>query len=107
NADDVEQYLLGILSDERGLEFLTVLIDGVARPEDVDVAAKNLRALAKNLPRRLRWQHRLVLQLGARASRFLPRPVVTIARRVIRRMVRHLIIDASPRKLRRSIAHIK
>src|SRR5690606_3669182 len=106
-GDSFEDYLHSLLSDENGVEFLGTLIDGVARPEDPHVIAKNLRAAVERLPRNLRWQHRMILRAGSKASWIFPKLVSSIARRGIRRMVRHLVIDASPRRLSRSIRHIQ
>src|SRR5689334_19285497 len=41
------------------------------------------------------------------AARLLPWPIVPIARAVLRRMVAHLVIDATPKRLDRSLARLR
>ncbi|MEY4477220.1 MAG: Bifunctional protein putA [Actinomycetota bacterium] len=91
--------LAGVLRDPNGLAFTVGFVDGVVRPESLRVAARNLRALTRIIPKFLPGTLRALIALGGFASRYLPGIVVPVARRVLRGMVRHLIIDASPAKL--------
>jgi RHH-type proline utilization regulon transcriptional repressor/proline dehydrogenase/delta 1-pyrroline-5-carboxylate dehydrogenase len=99
--------LAGVLKDTNGLPFTVGFVDGVVRPEDLRVAAKNLKALASLTPRFLPWHLRTAIRLGAAFAPILPGIVVPIARTVLRRMVGHLIIDATDRKLGKAIGRIR
>lgn len=99
--------LAGMLRDPNGLAFTTGFIDGVIRPEDTRVAARNLRALEPLVPRFLPLPLRAVTRLGARLAPVAPDVVVPIARRVLRRMVGHLVIDATGAKLGDALKRIR
>ncbi|MCO8275897.1 bifunctional proline dehydrogenase/L-glutamate gamma-semialdehyde dehydrogenase [Actinoplanes sp. TRM 88003] len=99
--------LAGVLRDPKGLAFAVGFVDGVVRPEDVRVSARALNALAPDVPRFLPAPLRGAVRLGGALAPVLPGVVVPIARRVLRRMVGHLIVDASDAKLGRAIARIK
>ena len=47
--------LAGVLKDPNGLAFTVGFVDGVVRPEDLSVAARNLKALAPKVPAFLPW----------------------------------------------------
>lgn len=106
-ADASAARLAGVLKDPHGLEFTVGFVDGVIRPEDLDVAAANLKALAPKVPAFLPWYMRKAVALGGALAPVVPGVVVPVARRVLREMVGHLIIDASDAKLGKSIAKIK
>ena len=91
--------LAGLLSDPKGLKFAVGFIDGVVRPEDMRVAARNLYRLRADIPRFLPAYQRLLLKVGALAGLFLPLLVVPLARIILRKLVSHLVIDASESKL--------
>ncbi|WP_225873762.1 proline dehydrogenase family protein [Zafaria cholistanensis] len=99
--------LAGVLKDPNGLDFTVGFVDGVVRPEDLSVAARNLRALAPKVPSFLPWYMRSAVALGGALAPVLPGVVVPVARRVLREMVGHLIVDATDAKLGRSIAKIR
>ncbi|WP_052060162.1 bifunctional proline dehydrogenase/L-glutamate gamma-semialdehyde dehydrogenase [Rhodococcoides fascians] len=100
--------LAGLLRDERGLEFAVGFIDGVVRPEDVRVAARNWAHLTDgDLPQFLGVHLRVALRLGNVAARVAPALVVPIAKKALRAMVGHLVLDASPRALSRGLARIR
>ena len=99
--------LAGLLRDPKGLAFAVGFVDGVVRPEDVRVSARALHALAPDVPRFLPAPLRGAVRLGGVLAPVLPGVVVPIARRVLRRMVGHLIVDAGDAKLGRAIAKIK
>ncbi|MET0418934.1 MAG: 1-pyrroline-5-carboxylate dehydrogenase, partial [Actinoplanes sp.] len=99
--------LAGVLRDPDGLRFTVGFVDGVVRPEDVRVSARALAELAPNVPRFLPAPLRAAVRVGGKVAPILPGVVVPIARRVLRRMVGHLIVDASDAKLGRAIRKIK
>ncbi|MBV0893906.1 bifunctional proline dehydrogenase/L-glutamate gamma-semialdehyde dehydrogenase [Microbacterium sp. NC79] len=101
------QRLAGVLKDPHGLDFTVGFVDGVVRPEDLHVAARNLRRLAPQVPSFLPWPLRAAVRLGGVTAPILPSVVVPIARTVLRKMVGHLIVDATDAKLGAAIAHIK
>ncbi|MGJ9412517.1 bifunctional proline dehydrogenase/L-glutamate gamma-semialdehyde dehydrogenase [Aeromicrobium sp. CF4.19] len=99
--------LAKLLKDPAGLEFTIGFVDRVVRPDDAKVAALNLRRLAKSTPRFLPWFQRLLIKTGAVFSVLFPALVVGTARWTLRRMVGHLIADARPEKLGRTIAKLR
>lgn len=101
------EQLASVLRDNNGLEFTVGFVDGVVRPENLKVAAKNLRSLRKIVPSFLPATMRAAFSLGAAFAPILPAVVVPIARKVLRTMVGHLIIDASEAKLGKSLERIK
>ncbi|MEY3561472.1 MAG: hypothetical protein RL068_624 [Actinomycetota bacterium] len=99
--------LAGLLQDPNGLEFAVGFVDGVIRPEDIHVAAKNLYQLRRITPKFLPLGLRLLIGLGANLAPMFPFVVVPIARRVLRQMVSHLVIDASMGKLGPALRRIR
>ncbi len=106
-VDASAQQLAGVLRDPNGLEFTVGFVDGVVRPDDLGVAARNLSAVAPKVPDFLPWYMRGAVRLGGIMAPLLPGVVVPIARGVLRRMVGHLIIDASDSRLGGAIAKIR
>jgi RHH-type proline utilization regulon transcriptional repressor/proline dehydrogenase/delta 1-pyrroline-5-carboxylate dehydrogenase len=106
-VDASAEQLAGVLKDPNGLEFTVGFVDGVVRPEDVHVAARNLAALAPKVPAFLPWHMRSAVRLGGTMAPVLPQVVIPIARRVLREMVGHLIVDATDAKLGPAIAKIR
>ncbi|MFV0373440.1 proline dehydrogenase family protein [Microbacterium sp.] len=106
-VDDAARTLAGVLSDPDGLRFAVGFVDGVVRPEDVRVAARNLRELTDVIPAFLPAPLRGVIRLGAWAGRFAPWIVVPAARVVLRRMVQHLLVDARPRGLDQRLRRLR
>ncbi|WP_336652241.1 MULTISPECIES: bifunctional proline dehydrogenase/L-glutamate gamma-semialdehyde dehydrogenase [unclassified Leucobacter] len=99
--------LAGVLRDPNGLDFTVGFVDGVVRPEDLGAAAKKLHELTPLAPSFLPTPLRAAIGLGGALAKPLPGVVVPIARRVLRQMVSHLIIDASDAKLGSAISKIK
>lgn len=99
--------LADVLRDPHGLEFTVGFVDRVIRPEDHRVAAANLRALACNAPGFLPMHQRLLIKLGALVSVIAPGLVIPVARNLLRRMVGHLLVDATDARLGQSIARIR
>ncbi|MGN7149391.1 bifunctional proline dehydrogenase/L-glutamate gamma-semialdehyde dehydrogenase [Arthrobacter sp. SAFR-179] len=106
-VDASAQQLAGVLKDPNGLEFTVGFVDGVVRPEDLDVAARNLAALAPKVPAFLPWYMRSAVALGGTMAPVLPQVVIPVARKVLREMVGHLIVDATDAKLGPAIAKIR
>jgi RHH-type proline utilization regulon transcriptional repressor/proline dehydrogenase/delta 1-pyrroline-5-carboxylate dehydrogenase len=106
-ADPAAARLAGVLRDPKGLAFTVGFVDGVVRPEDLRAAAHRLAALAPDVPGFLPLPLRLAVRLGGLLAPVLPWLVVPIARLALRRMVDHLVIDATPSRLGRAIARIR
>ncbi|WP_461188190.1 proline dehydrogenase family protein [Arthrobacter sp. Z4-13] len=106
-VDASAQQLAGVLKDPNGLDFTVGFVDGVVRPEDLNVAARNLAALAPKVPAFLPWYMRRAVQLGGTMAPVMPQVVIPIARKVLREMVGHLIVDATEAKLGPAIAKIR
>ncbi len=106
-TDTAAKRLAGVISDPHGLDFTVGFVDGVIRPEDRAVAARNLRALVPLTPAFLPAPLRALIRLGGALAPVLPGVVVPLSRRVLRGMVRHLIVDASDAKLGAAIRRIK
>ena len=101
------QRLAGVLKDPQGLDFTVGFVDGVIRPEDLTVAARNLAALAPRVPAFLPVYLRVAVRLGGVFAPLLPGIVVPIARRVLRGMVGHLIVDATPKRFGAAIGSLR
>ena len=106
-VDGSAKQLAGVLADPAGLDFAVGFVDGVVRPEDLAVAARKLRQIAPDAPGFLPAALRGLVRLGGGMAPVLPNVVVPIARRVLRNMVGHLIVDATDSKLGPAIAGIK
>ncbi|MHA0288537.1 bifunctional proline dehydrogenase/L-glutamate gamma-semialdehyde dehydrogenase [Mycobacterium sp. C3-094] len=99
--------LADVLRDPAGLDFTVGFVDRVIRPDDHRVAAANLRELARTAPGFLPWHLRRLISLGATLSLVIPGLVIPIARKALRGMVGHLLVDATDRRLGPSIARIR
>lgn len=104
-VDPAGARLAGLLHDPNGLKFTVRFIDEVVRPEDHSAAAQKLRELAPMAPRFL-GPLRPLIRVGAVVSHIAPGLVVPIARRALRTMVSHLIIDATDAKLGAAIERV-
>ncbi|MCU1513484.1 MAG: aldehyde dehydrogenase family protein [Microbacteriaceae bacterium] len=104
--DRSAERLAGLLKDPRGLAFTIGFVDGVVRPEDLRVAGRNLERLSRSVPRFLPRYLRVLIQLAGGFAPIFPWPIVPLARRVLRGMVGHLILDARPKSLDKSIARL-
>lgn len=92
----VTERLAGVVGDEEGVRFAMSFVDRVVRPQDDRVAAEQLAALVAghSLPDFLSGFDKLLLQAGAQVGKVLPRVVMPLARRRMRSLVGHLIVDA-------------
>jgi RHH-type proline utilization regulon transcriptional repressor/proline dehydrogenase/delta 1-pyrroline-5-carboxylate dehydrogenase len=107
DVDPAAQRLAGVLQDPNGLPFTLGFVDGVMRPESLSAAASNLHRVAPLVPDFLPWYLRSAVRIGGQVAPVLPSPVVPIARRVLREMVGHLIVDARPEKLGPALEKIR
>ncbi|GAA1465987.1 proline dehydrogenase [Microbacterium thalassium] len=107
DVDPAAERLAGVLKDPNGLPFTLGFVDGVMRPESVVAAASRLNHVAPIVPGFLPWYLRGAVRVGGAVAPIAPMPVVPIARRVLREMVGHLIVDARPEKLGPAIASIR
>lgn len=107
DVDPAAERLAGVLKDPNGLPFTIGFVDGVMRPESLSAAAANLQRVAPLVPGFLPWYLRAAVRTGGAMAPVLPTPVVPIARRVLREMVGHLVVDARPDKLGPALAKIR
>ncbi len=107
SPDRAGRQLAGVLRDPHGLDFTVRFVDGVIRPEDPLVAARNLAELSRNVPSFLPRPLRLALRAGGALGPEFPNLVVPAARRALRAMVGHLLVDASDEHLGRALAAIR
>ncbi|WP_324013843.1 bifunctional proline dehydrogenase/L-glutamate gamma-semialdehyde dehydrogenase [Microbacterium sp. JZ37] len=106
-VDAAAKNLAGVLRDPNGLAFTVGFVDGVVRPEDTRVAARCLAGLVPLIPRFLPAPLRGLIRLGGALAPVLPSVVVPASRAVLRRMVRHLIVDARDEKLGSTLARLR
>ena len=88
----------GIIDDPIGVGFTMRFVDRVARHRSNTLAADQLARLVADgdLPGFLGRVDRLLLRLGARLAPVLPQLVMPLARRRLRGLVGHLVVDATP-----------
>ncbi|MFT4136422.1 proline dehydrogenase family protein [Microbacterium sp.] len=106
-VEPAAQRLAEVLKDPHGLDFTVGFVDGVMRPEDLDVAGRTLADLAAITPQFLPLYLRSAIGVGGFMAPKVPAVVVPIARRVLRAMVGHLVLDATPAKLGPAIAKLR
>ncbi|GEK85900.1 proline dehydrogenase family protein [Microbacterium aerolatum] len=106
-VDPAAERLADVLQDENGLPFTLGFVDGVMRPESLSAAAAQLQRIAPIVPDFLPWYLRGAVRVGGGIAPVLPSPVVPIARRVLREMVGHLVVDARPAKLGAAIEKLR
>ncbi|GAA1393764.1 bifunctional proline dehydrogenase/L-glutamate gamma-semialdehyde dehydrogenase [Luteococcus peritonei] len=97
--------LAALLGDAAGLDLAVRFVDRVARPEDVKVAARELsRISAADASGFLGKVDRGLLGAGAVAARVSPQVVVPVARKRLRQLVGHLVVDAQDPALGKHLA---
>ena len=86
-----------IIDDPVGVGFTMRFVDRVARHRSDALAAEQLVDLVGDgeLPGFLGWVDRLLLRVGARLAPVLPRVVMPLARRRLRQLVGHMVVDAA------------
>jgi RHH-type transcriptional regulator, proline utilization regulon repressor / proline dehydrogenase / delta 1-pyrroline-5-carboxylate dehydrogenase len=94
-----------LLADEAGLDFATGFVDRVTRAESDRVAAAALQRIVASggAVAFLGPIDRLLLRVGAALAPVLPWIVVPLARRRLRQLVGHMVLDATPRDLARQL----
>ena len=107
DVDPAAARLAGVLRDPNGLPFTLGFVDGVMRPESLTAAASQLQRIAPLVPDFLPWYLRGAVRAGGVLAPVLPLPTVPLARRALREMVGHLIVDARPEKLGPAIARLR
>ena len=91
-----------LLADDDGLDFATGFVDRVMRAESNAVAANALRRVVDASDEGavfLGRIDRLLLGAGASLAPVIPSIVVPLARRRLRQLVGHMVLDATPRDL--------
>lgn len=101
------QRLAGVLKDPKGPAFALGFVDRVARPEDLSVAAQNFRELSKDIPAFLSPTLSSLIRVGGFFAPLFPSIVVPLARCALKALIGHLIIDASEKKLPRSLKRLR
>ena len=98
--------LARVVSDRQGAAFAMRFVDRVVRPENQAVSTRQLASLVgeSELPSFLSALDRLMLRLGARIGPRFPRLVMPLARRRMRALVGHLVVDSEPERL---AAHLR
>jgi len=113
-ADDVTrperrtaEQLGTLLADDEGLDFATGFVDRVMRAESDAVAALALRRVVGASDDGAEFLGRIdrtLLGVGAVLAPLIPRVVVPLARRRLRQLVGHMVLDATPRDLAPQLA---
>ncbi|GAB3632850.1 proline dehydrogenase family protein [Microbacterium shaanxiense] len=106
-VDPAASRLADLLQDKNGLPFTLGFVDGVMRPESLSAAAARLQRIAPMVPDFLPWYLRGAVRIGGGIAPVIPTPTVPIARRVLREMVGHLVVDARPAKLAATIEKLR
>ncbi len=91
-----------LIEDPDGVAFTMGFVDRVARPDSNVVAAQQLSSLvqSKSLPSYLSTIDRFLLRAGAKVGEYLPQIVMPLARRRMRQIVGHMVVDAETKALR-------
>lgn len=103
---EAAEQLHELIEDPDGVAFTMQFVDRVIRPDDHAVAAGQLHELAGNgsaLPQFLSWVDRILLRTGATLAPRLPWIVMPLARRRMRQIVGHLVVDAHDEALERHL----
>jgi RHH-type proline utilization regulon transcriptional repressor/proline dehydrogenase/delta 1-pyrroline-5-carboxylate dehydrogenase len=87
--------LAALVGDPAGLDLAVRFVDRVARPEDARVAGRELATISSATAAGfLGWTDRQLLRIGSHIAPIAPRLVVPLARRRLRQLVGHLVVDA-------------
>ncbi|MCQ9353377.1 bifunctional proline dehydrogenase/L-glutamate gamma-semialdehyde dehydrogenase [Corynebacterium sp. 153RC1] len=111
-AKNTEQ-LAALVRDKDGIAFTMGFVDKVARPEDNKVAAKELANLASPfskhsvLPDFIGLVDKGLVTAGSLAAPVLPGVVMPLARKRMRQMVGHLVLDAEGKALNAKLDEAK
>lgn len=105
--DATAERLADVLREENGLKFALGFIDGVMRPESLTAAAVQLQRIAPLVPDFLPWYLRGAVRIGGGIAPALPAPTVPLARRMLREMLGHLVLDARATRLGGALERIR
>lgn len=98
-----------LVTDPDGVAFAMRFVDRVMRADDARTAAEQLRTLVRShpIPGFVSGLNRWGLQAGAALAPLLPGIVMPLARRRLRAMVGHLVVDARRRPLERHVRRLR
>src|SRR5690625_356543 len=101
------EQLAALVRDPEGLDLAVRFVDRVARPEDLEVAARELGRISAGAARFLSPVDRVLLGAGALAAPLAPQLVVPLARRRLRQLIGHLVVDAHDPALAEHLARAR
>ena len=101
SSDHAAEQLAKLVHDPAGVDYTMAFVDQVARPEDNGTAANQLAAMTKGTkaPAFLSAMDRAAMQLGGIMAPKFPWLVMPIARKRMRQLVGHLVLDADGKAL--------
>ena len=101
SSDHAAEQLAKLVHDPAGVDYTMAFVDQVARPEDNRTAANQLAAMTKGTkaPAFLSAMDRAAMQLGGIMAPKFPWLVMPIARKRMRQLVGHLVLDADGKAL--------
>ncbi|PZF55327.1 1-pyrroline-5-carboxylate dehydrogenase [Curtobacterium sp. MCSS17_008] len=105
-AEPAAARLAELLADRRGLDFAREFVDAVVRPEDPRVVARNLERASRAVPDDLAWYLRGAVTVGGGFATMAPWAIVPSARKVLRRLAGHLVVDATPARTPAALAKL-
>ncbi|WJZ03781.1 bifunctional proline dehydrogenase/L-glutamate gamma-semialdehyde dehydrogenase [Corynebacterium freiburgense] len=106
-SKETEQ-LAAMVHDPSGVEFTMRFVDRVARPQDNQVAARELTKLTDTeLPGFIGPIDRALVNTGAKMAKFVPNFIMPAARTRLRQMVSHLVLDAEGKALNKLLDESK
>lgn len=98
--------LSAVLSHPTGLNFTVGFVDRVIRTEDTQAAANALKELGELAPDTLEKLDLAQINAGTKLGTFLPDVVVPAARRRMRSMVGHMVVDAREKQFGKAVRRI-
>ncbi|WP_295627222.1 bifunctional proline dehydrogenase/L-glutamate gamma-semialdehyde dehydrogenase [uncultured Corynebacterium sp.] len=101
SSDHAAEQLAKLVHDPAGVDYTMAFVDQVARPEDNKTAAKQLASMTKGTkaPEFLSTMDRAAMQLGGIMAPKFPWLVMPIARKRMRQLVGHLVLDSDGKAL--------
>ncbi|WP_150460493.1 bifunctional proline dehydrogenase/L-glutamate gamma-semialdehyde dehydrogenase [Nesterenkonia ebinurensis] len=99
--------LSAVLAHPTGLDFTVGFVDRVIRTEDTKAAAKALSELGELAPDTLEALELAQIRTGSAVGRMVPGVVVPAARKRMRSMVGHMVVDARDKQFGKAVKEIK